>query len=358
MMYLDAGNIRVLAADLGYPEGPIACADGSILLVEIRNECLTRIRADGSREIVAHIPGGPNGAAIAPGRDGGHRILVCNDGGFEWIPFPPPPDPPPADYKPSLWISGLQPAGYKGGRLQAVDPATGEVTDLFTETARKACWPPASASAPQWDPPFPLRGPDDLVLDRDGGVWFTDFGKQRPRDRDVTAVYYMAPDGSSLRQAIYPLDAPNGIGLSPDGRWLYVALSYERKLLKYEVGPDGTFKPNARTLDGSYLVTAAFPGSSVLDSLALDEQGNIYVATMVPSGNDPGVSGGITVVSPQGDILDFVEIRLPGKMPEPLPSNICFGGQDMKTAFITCGGTGHLIAMPAGIAGLRLNFNC
>jgi gluconolactonase len=96
----------------------------------------------------------------------------------------------------------------------------------------------------------------------------------------------------------------------------------------------------------------------VLDSLALDEEGNIYVATMVPQGSDPGISGGISVVSPDGEMLDFVEIKIPGGAPAPLPSNICFGGADMKTAYVTCGGTGHLISMPARIAGLKLNYNC
>jgi len=171
-------------------------------------------------------------------------------------------------------------------------------------------------------------------------------------------VYYMSPGGSAMRQAIFPLNAPNGIALSPDGDWLYVALSYERGVLKYEVGPGGTFKPNPRTLDGSYLVTGDFRGSSVLDSMAVDQEGNLYVATMVPTGADPSVNGGITVVSPEGRILDWIEIRLPDGSPVPLPSNICFGGPDMKTAYITCGGSGQLVSMPAQVPGLRLNYNC
>jgi gluconolactonase len=348
MAYLDNRNTRVIATGLGYPEGPVWCSDGSVLLVEIKAQCLSRIASDGSRKVVASIPGGPNGAAIGP--DG--AVYICNDGGFDWLQIPPPPAPA------SLWISTTQPADYKGGKLQKVGLKSGAVTDLFTGTAVPPAYPPFPALPKAWNPPVALRGPDDLVFDRDGGCWLTDWGKQRPFDRDVTGVYYMSPDGSTLRQAIYPLNAPNGIALSPDGKWLYVALSYERRVLKYEVGPGGTFKPNPRTLDGSYLVTGDFKGSSVLDSMAVDEQGNLYVATMIPEGADPTVNGGITVISPEGGILDWVEIKLPDGSPVPLPSNICFGGKDLKTAYITCGGTGQLISMPSRIPGLRLNYNC
>lgn len=344
MAYLDNSQVRVIAPGLGYPEGPIWCSDGSVLLVEIKSQCLSRIRGDGTREVVASIPGGPNGAAIGP--DG--AVHVCNDGGFDWLQLPSPPYPAP------LLISTTQPLDYKGGKLQKVDVKSGAVTDLFTETTVPPAYPPS----PSWNPPFALRGPDDLVFEKDGGCWFTDWGKQRPRDRDITGVYYMSPDAKTMRQAIYPLNAPNGIALSPDGKWLYVALSFERRVLKYEVGPGGTFKPNPRTLDGSYLVTGDFKGCSVLDSMAVDQQGNLYVATMVPEGSDPWVNGGITVVSPDGDILDWIEIRLPETSPVPLPSNICFGGPDLKTAYITCGGSGQLISMPSRIPGLRLNFNC
>jgi len=348
MSYLDGSKIRLIASGLGYPEGPVWCKDGSVLLVEIKAQCLSRIRDDGSREVVASIPGGPNGAAIGP--DG--AVYICNDGGFDWQQFPPPPKPA------ALWISTTQPKGYKGGTLQKVDLENRVVADLFTATSTPPCFPPFPYLPKSWEPPVVLRGPDDLVFDKDGGCWFTDWGKQRAFDRDVTGVYYMSPGGSAMRQAIFPLNAPNGIALSPDGDWLYVALSYERRVLKYEVGPGGTFKPNPRTLDGSYLVTGDFRGSSVLDSMAVDQEGNLYVATMVPTGADPTVNGGITVVSPEGRILDWIEIRLPDGSPVPLPSNICFGGPDMKTAYITCGGSGQLVSMPAQVPGLRLNYNC
>ena len=75
-------NVRVLATDLEFPEGPVVMPDGSVVLVEIRGKRLTRVWPDGRKEVVAEIPGGPNGAAIGP--DG--KIYICNNGGFSWIP--------------------------------------------------------------------------------------------------------------------------------------------------------------------------------------------------------------------------------------------------------------------------------
>ena len=67
-----------------------------------------------------------------------------------------------------------------------------------------------------------LNGPNDLVFDETGGFWFTDLGKTRDRDQDRGVVYYAKADGSLIKEAIFPLERPNGIGLSPDERTLYV----------------------------------------------------------------------------------------------------------------------------------------
>jgi gluconolactonase len=77
-------DIRVLATGLEFPEGPVAMPDGSVLLVEIRGQRLTRVWPSGRTEVVARIPGGPNGAAIGP--DG--KCYICNNGGFSWDPDP------------------------------------------------------------------------------------------------------------------------------------------------------------------------------------------------------------------------------------------------------------------------------
>ena len=85
-----------------------------------------------------------------------------------------------------------------------------------------------------------------------------------------------------------------------------------------------------------------FPGYRRLDSLAIAASGNIIVATLV--------SGEITTVSPSGEILRVV------KMPERMPTNICFGGPDMRTAFVTLSGSGQLVSFRWERPGLRLNW--
>ena len=73
-------EIRTLAEGLQFPEGPVALADGSVMLVEIAAGALTRVAPDGTKTVVARPGGGPNGAAIGP--DG--KCYIVNNGGFEW----------------------------------------------------------------------------------------------------------------------------------------------------------------------------------------------------------------------------------------------------------------------------------
>lgn len=346
MPKLDNTAIDVLCTGLKYPEGPVHCRDGSIVLVEIMGQTLTRVSADGSeKETLATLPGGPNGAAVGPG----NCIYICNSGGFDWTPIP-------VSKTQQILVGGNQPSTYSGGSLQKYDPSTNKVEVLYTECVERYAPKNSLVQHPNayWNPPFMLRGPDDLVVDEAGGIWFTDWGKIRARDRDITAVYYASADGKSIKQMIYPLNSPNGIGLSPCGKKLYVALTFERKVLRYNVPAPGVIEANPQTLDGSYLLTGDFTGQSILDSMALDIEGNLYVATMLPEGLAPRSSGGITVISPDGD-TEYIPIELPDGEFVPLPSNICFGGEDMKTAYVTCGAAGVLLKMPASIAGLALN---
>src|SRR5438270_793020 len=93
---------------------------------------------------------------------------------------------------------------YATGSIQVVDPESGKFDTLYDACdGRKLC------------------GPNDLVFDRAGGFWFTDLGKTRERDADRGAVYYARADGSMIREAIFPLERPNGIGLPPDETTLH-----------------------------------------------------------------------------------------------------------------------------------------
>lgn len=301
--------VTELATGLRFPEGPIAMEDGSVLLVEIARGTLSRVAPDGSVSVVADLGGGPNGAAIGP--DG--ACYVCNNGGFVWHD------------RGGLLYPGDQPDDYSGGRIERVDLTTGEASVLYD-----AC------------DGVPLRGPNDLVFDRQGGFWFTDHGKNRPRDRDRTGVFYARADGSHIEQVIFPLEGPNGIGLSPDEDALYVAETLTGRLWEWELEGPGRLKAQRRDRpDGGRLLPAA-PGYLLYDSLAVDGAGRICVATLV--------QGGITVVDPKAGTA---ELR---PFDDILTTNICFGGADLRTAYITLSTTGRLVSVPWDAPGLPLNF--
>jgi gluconolactonase len=303
-------DIREIASGLEFPEGPVWMPDGSIVLTEIRRGTITRVSPDGRKTVVAQTGGGPNGAAIGP--DG--KLYVCNNGGFEWHD----------EY--GLVVPGNQPKDYIGGRIQRVDLDTGKVEDLYTECDGR-----------------PLRGPNDIVFDASGGFWFTDLGKKRERDADRTGVFYARPDGSSIREVLFPLDGgPNGIGLSPDGKRLYVAETFTGRLWAWDVSAPGEVAPAPGLGGAGGTLLLGLPGMQLFDSLAVDGAGNVCVATLV--------NGGITIVPPSGEPVRHVA------MPDPLTTNICFGGPDLCTAFITLSGTGRLVATEWETPGLRLAF--
>ena len=301
-------ELTEITAGLRFPEGPIAMPDGSVLLVEIERGTLSRVSVDGTIDVVAETGGGPNGAAIGP--DG--FCYICNNGGFEWT-----------ETSNGLLFPGNQPAAYSSGSIQRVDIKTGHVETLYTACDGE-----------------PLKGPNDLVFDEQGGFWFTDHGKTRPRDRDRTGVFYATADGSSISEKIFPLEAPNGIGLSPDEKTLYVAETPTGRVWAYDVASPGELAVTGRGPRGRML--AQLPDHHLFDSLAVDGQGNVCVATII--------AGGITIHSPDGAEVRHVP------MPDPLTTNICFGGPDLQTAYITLSTTGRLVSIPWETPGLALNF--
>lgn len=303
-------TLTEVASGLRFPEGPVAMPDGSILLVEIARGTLTRVGRDGVVSYVAQLGGGPNGAAIGP--DG--RVFVCNNGGFRWTPDDDP--------------SGLRPIGqaedYSGGRIEAVDLATGAVEVLYRECDGR-----------------PLKGPNDLVFDGRGGFYFTDLGKVREREQDRGAVYYARADGSAIREVVFPIFTPNGCGLSPDGGTLYVSETETARLWAFAlIGPGEIAREPFPSPHGGRLLLG-LGGYCRFDSLAVDAAGNVCVATLV--------EGGITVVSPDGSSVRRIA------MPERWATNICFGGSDLRTAFVTLSSTGRLVSMPWDEAGLPLH---
>jgi gluconolactonase len=303
-----AVDFEVVTEGLQFPEGPIAMADGSVVLVEIKRQTLTRVRPDGKQEIIAELGGGPNGAAVGP--DG--AVYVCNNGGFEWAQ---------AD---GLTLPHGTPADYKTGSIQRVDLETGAVTTVYDACDGR-----------------PLRGPNDIVFDRSGGFWFTDLGKSDGDRMHMGHLLYARPDGSRIRRAREGMVTPNGVGLSPDEKTVYVAETHTSRVWAFSITGEGEIAapPNLFT-PGKVL--GPLPGYQMLDSLAVEAGGKVCCATLV--------NGGITAFDPNGGFEHT-------PLPDPLITNICFGGPDMQTAWITASGTGKLLKCRWPRPGLRLNFN-
>jgi gluconolactonase len=304
--------MELVTDGLRFPEGPVAMDDGSIILVEIAAGRITRVQPDGTKEIVAEPGGGPNGLAIGP--DG--KLYVCNNGGFNYV-----------ESNGMLAPHGIA-EDYSGGRIERIDLATGEVETLYKSG----------------DFDCVLRGPNDIVFDAHGGFWFTDHGKQdfETRCHDIVGIFYAKADGSHLEEVIFPSYNPNGVGLSPDGKTLYAAETYTCRLTAFNIIAPGKVDDTAGP-GGPGIPLYRPAGYKFFDSLGMEECGNICVATIGECG--------ISVVSPSGELVEFVETD------DIFTTNICWGGADMRTAYICLSGTGRLVKTEWARPGLRLEHN-
>lgn len=303
--------ITEIARGLRFPEGPVALPDGSLLVVEVAGGALTRVTprpgAEALREVVAELGGGPNGAAIGP--DG--RCYVCNNGGFDWWS------------RDGVTVPNGSAKDYRGGSIQAVDLRTGAVELLYDRCGDQR-----------------LNGPNDIAFDAHGGFWFTDHGHTHARTRDRGAIYYARADGSGIREAVFPVESPNGIALSPDGRTLYAAETYTARLWAWDIESPGHLARGPRNmLGGRGRPVYGMGGYHLFDSMAVDAAGNIHVAS---------IPVGISAISPDGQLLEQVP------MPEQFATNVCFGGPGRHTAYVTLSSTGRLVAYQSTWPGLQL----
>lgn len=162
-----------------------------------------------------------------------------------------------------------------------------------------------------------FNAPNDLVLDKQGGVYFTDplFRAPKPLPQEVQGVYYASADGEVTR--VFESDkAPNGVILSPDEKTLYVVPSMQKEMLAFDVEAPGKLG-QPRVLCSLKQPEGAMRSTGG-DGLTIDTRGNLYITSRL----------GIQVFTPGGKLLGVLEF------PEQ-PANVCFGGKEMDTLYVT-----------------------
>lgn len=311
---MSAFEARRLADGLFFPEGPVALPGGDVLVCELPTGNLVRISMNGEKSVVAHTGGCPNGLAM--GYDG--RVWVTNNGGLEYRH---------QDGRP--YTTGFAPKDFVGGLVQAVDIESGEVTDICTHTVDG----------------HRFGGLNDLVFDAEGNLYFTDLGKKLARQQIIGGLYYLERGATQAIEVAYPLDGPNGVALSPDGSRLYVAESPTAQVWAWEIDSPGVLRRgHSAGHPGRGTLVCTIPGYCRPDSIAVDSLGYVAVATQL--------RGLITVVRPSGQIE--AEVWMPDH--DVHVTNLCFGGDDLCTAYVTASQHGRLYAVDWPWPGFLLNF--
>jgi gluconolactonase len=290
-----------LASGLGFTEGPVVGDDGTVYAVDIDGGRVLRI-SGGQVDVVALPGGGPNGLALETATTG----IVANNGGFLWseveggvrIPI-------------DRATHTNEPPGFTGGWLERVDLVSGAVTVLHRECAGR-----------------PFRGPNDLVFDEAGGLWFTDHGKGRHASVDRGGLYYVPADGSAVREVAFPLLGPNGVGLSPDGTRVYVSETHTGRLWAWDLAGPGQVRAAAGSLAVRHGGTCVAATPFSFDSLAVEEDGRIAIGA---------IADGIVVLTPDGQEAEVHPV------PGDVTTNIAFGGPDGRRAVLTLSRSGGVV---------------
>ena len=305
-------DLKEITSGLRFPEGPVALADGSVLLVEIEARAPdARGAPTAARRPCRSTPAGPTARPSGRTARSTSATTAASTG----------------TRMPNI---GLRPTGqaddYSGGRIERVDLATGTIETLYTQCDG-----------------HPLKGPNDIVFDAHGGFYFTDLGKTRPREMDRGAVYYAKADGSLIKAVAYPTITPNGCALSPDGKTLYFAETESARLWAMDIL--GARRGEARAVA---LRARRPPGGLSRRLSALRQHGGRqrrqhlrrHAAQRRHHRVQPGRQERAKHIP----------------MPDLYTTNICFGGPDLRTAYVTLSGSGKLVAFEWERPGLRLNY--
>jgi gluconolactonase len=281
---------------VAFLEGPAADASGNVFFSDIWNNRILKYDTRGGGTIVWR---GDSGRANGLLFDGRGRLLACEGNEFG-------------------------PGGRR--RLTRTDTATGELevlTDRF-DGAR-------------------YNSPNDIAARANGQIFFTDpcYGDRSTMQMKDESVYRIDPDGGVSRIITQPvIQRPNGISLSPDEKTLYVVDSCpvvggNRKIWAFDLSPDG--------VPGRQRLVFDFAPGRGGDGMTVDSRGVLYVAAGIFRPRGPHetdeVPPGIYVIEPAGQLLGRIPI------PEDVLTNVTFGGDDLKTLYITAGRTLYSIAV-------------
>ena len=204
---------------------------------------------------------------------------------------------------------------YTVGRVERIDLATGKLERIYESGDGEA-----------------LSAPNDLMFDTDGNMWFTDLGRIGEKAKDFGGMYCAAPDGSKIVRVVNRALSYNGIGISPDMSTVYAADTYSARLWAVD---------RRAELQQPRLIGTA-PGQVFLDSLAMTAAGNICVAAVT--------GAAIATFAPQGEVTM-------APVPDRLVTNIAFGGEDMRDAYLTFSGHGTLVKTRWHEPGMKLMYN-
>jgi gluconolactonase len=255
------GEIKKVQGDFQFTEGPAADKEGNVYFTDVSANRIYKLSKDGKISIFIEPSNHANGLMVVSE----NKLIACQ----------------------------------MDGQLVSIDLKVKKVDVLSSKYKGER-----------------FNAPNDLVVDKTGGVYFTDplFRAPQPLPQVKEAVYYRSPDGVVSR-LLGNLRAPNGIILSPDGKTLYVIPSMQKDMWAYTVESPGKLgegrvfcilkQPEGRDNSGG-------------DGLTIDIKGNLYIASEL----------GVQVFNSKGELLGIMEI------PEQ-PSNLTFGGPDMKTLYVT-----------------------
>ncbi len=255
------GAVTEIQGGFQFLEGPAQAPDGSLYFSDIPANAIHRLSPDGKIEIFVEPSGRANGLMY-----GGHdHLLACQ----------------------------------MDGKVVSIDLKSKQINTLSDAYREK-----------------PFNACNDLVIDKLGGIYFTDprYGAPDPWPQEKEAFYYRSAEGKVVRLGD-DLTAPNGIGLSPDEKTLYVIPSMSSEMMAYEVQRPGVLG-SGRVFCQLQQVGDATDGGG--DGMAVDVQGNLYITS----------AAGVQVFSAAGELLGIIAV------PET-PANCTFGGDDNKTLFIT-----------------------